>query len=176
MAMRCFFAHNSPFMPVCLFTFHAYRSWRVDNPKGYVQRGQAGVQPPSKRLANYRDGIAKHTPTRFDESQKVILLDGVRDICARRDWHVHAATATPSHVHVLVSWRTQHSPSHLATPIKRLLGMMLSQHKGEKGNRWFSRGFDQTQVRDQAHFEHLMNVYLPDHVKQNGLVWIERRP
>lgn len=60
MVIRRRFAHNTSAMPVYLFTFHAYRSWREDNPNGYVQRGRAGIQPPNKALADYRAGIATH--------------------------------------------------------------------------------------------------------------------
>lgn len=162
-------------MPVYLFTFHAYRSWREDNPNGYVQRGRPGIQPPSKRLADYRAAIANDPPTVFDDAQKALLLEGMQDMCTRRNWRLHGASATPSHVHALVSWATPQSPRDLTTPMKRLLGMMLSQHKGDKGNRWFSRGCDEKQVCNQEHFAHLLNEYLPKHVKQNGIVWIEPR-
>jgi hypothetical protein len=32
------------------FTYHAYRSWMPDNPKGYVRRGE-GILPPDAEMA-----------------------------------------------------------------------------------------------------------------------------
>lgn len=175
MAMRYPIAHNAPAIPVYLFTFHAYRSWAADNPNGYVQRSRPGIQPPSKGLAEHRSAIANDPPTRFNDAQKALLLEGVQDICGRRNWRLHGASATPSHMHVLVSWTTPKSPRDLTTPMKRLLGMMLSQNKGDKGNRWFSRGCDETQVRNREHLAHLINEYVPKHINQDGVVWIEPR-
>jgi hypothetical protein len=39
-------------MPVFHFTFHAYRSWNTDHPKGWVQHGDPGIKKPSKDFAN----------------------------------------------------------------------------------------------------------------------------
>jgi hypothetical protein len=66
-------------MAVYLFTFHSYRSWREDNPRGYVQRGRSGVQSPNEKLAKHREQIATHSPVLFNDDQKRLLIESARD-------------------------------------------------------------------------------------------------
>lgn len=154
-------------------TFHAYRSWSEDNPKGYVQRGKAGVQPPNSRLAKHRAAIALQPSVRFGTAQKRVLIASTRRICEDIGARVHGVSVTPTHVHVLVSWRDARGPRALSTPLKQKLGRDLSHHKGTKGNRWFSRGCDEELVTDHKHFDYLLAQYLPKHLSENGIVWRE---
>lgn len=93
-------------MPVALVTLHAYRSWSEASPRGYVQRGESGVQRANKRLAAARAARALAPPARFDEAQRGFILDEARDIARRRRWRLHAGSCTGTHVHLVVSWRS----------------------------------------------------------------------
>jgi hypothetical protein len=176
-------------MPVALITLHTYRSWREDNARGYVQRGKAGVQPPSERLAQWRDEKAKQEPVRFNEEQRAYAIDAAADVCGRRDWRLHAASCTATHLHVIVSWREeqlltcagdstglppgasrQQQVEHVAAKLKQLVGMLLSKREGVKGRRWFSRGIHDRWVRDREHLQRLMSEYLPRHAQEGGVV------
>jgi len=155
-------------MPVFLFTFHAYRSWREDDPRGFVQRCAPGIQPPREGLARHRAGTATHEPVTFNADQQDLLLAAAREICNRRNWRCHAVAATPTHVHVLLSWRGFLPVQQTVATIKRLLGLALSRHAGSAGHRWFSRGSDTKRVRDRKHLDCLIEQYLPKHVREGG--------
>jgi REP element-mobilizing transposase RayT len=162
-------------MPVALITIHAYRSWTEDNPRGYVQRGTPGVQRPNERLATHRAMIAKHPRVLFEAGQRALLIKAAAEVCASLTWRLHAAAVTPTHIHLLVSWKQRDTlVREISTLLKRKLGNRLSRRKGSRGNRWFSRGVDETPVRDRRHFDHLCGQYLPQHVEQNGVFWREQ--
>ncbi len=160
-------------MPVYLISLHAYRSWDEDNPRGYVQRGREGVQPPSAALARWRASRAKHPAVRLDAIQRQLLIDAAQEIAARRTWTLYAMCATPTHIHMIVGWRERQDLDKAIHTLKRLFGLALSRHVGTTGNRWFSRGCDRKRVRDREHFDHLVKTYLPKHVNESGIVWIK---
>ncbi len=60
-------------MPAYLFTFHAYRSWNADNPRGFVQRGK-GIQPPNDKLARAYNAVAVAAPMIFRREHQRILI------------------------------------------------------------------------------------------------------
>jgi len=149
-------------MPVYLFTYHAYRSWRPDDRRGYVRRGE-GILPPDEEMARNYDRDARQPRVEFDATRQGTLVEMVRDVCDRRDWRLHQVLANPSHVHVLVSWDSDASWESVRDTFKRLMGMRLSQTEKVQGRQWFSKGASRKQVRDRKHFDYLMNEYLPKH-------------
>jgi hypothetical protein len=48
------------------FTYHAYRSWRPDHPRGYTKKGE-GYQPPDPEIAEEYDERATQDPVEFTE-------------------------------------------------------------------------------------------------------------
>jgi REP element-mobilizing transposase RayT len=157
-------------MPVYLITLHAYRSWRPDHPRGFVQRGK-GIQPPNPELARAYDENAKHPPVVFDAAIQRLLIWGGKDICDRRGWRLHGAATEPTHVHYLVSWKeVQLTWREVRKRIKNVLSLMLGKFKGRKGGHWFVEDGSRKRVKDRAHFDYLVNEYLPKH---RGLRWFE---
>jgi len=167
-----------------MITPHAYRSWNADNPRGYVRRNQ-GILPPDEAQARRYDRRAKFTPMRFEPDWHPLLIDGCRDICARRNWRLHHVVVVSSHLHAIVSWRDDdHEASPMKTTwqlvrdtLKRLLGWMLAKHTKVAGRRWFSRGGSRKRARNPDHFEFWMTEYLPNHTRgrRGGSGWCERR-
>jgi len=160
-------------MAVFIFTFHAYRSWAEDNRRGYVQRGRPGVQAPSENLARHRAAIATHKPVRFDAAQQVIIIEEIQRVCDSENWRVHGISVTPTHIHIVVSWRQRTPPDKLVARLKQMIGRALSVHARSAGNRWLSRGCDKTRIEDRAHLNYLLTEYLPSHEQHRGTVWIE---
>ncbi len=154
-----------------MLTFHAYRSWRPDHPRGYVRQGK-GILPPNAEMAAQYDRNATQPQVTFDEALQQILVDGTCDICDRRDWRLHYVATEPTHIHALISWTDDELDwKFVHDTLKRLLGMMLAQHTRTKGRKWFVRKGSRKRVRDQAHYDYLMNEYLPKH---SGRRWSER--
>ncbi|MEE9211179.1 MAG: hypothetical protein V3U29_00830 [Phycisphaeraceae bacterium] len=159
-------------MPCYLFTYHAYRSWLPDRPQGFVQKGH-GIQSPNPQLARaYRDA-AKQAPVEFDRAVQRVLIEKMMDICQTESLRQHAASAEPTHVHVLVSWPADgRAWSQMRGRIQNLLSLHLSRRASVTGGRWFSRGASRKRVRDREHFNYLMRRYLPRH---SGVQWYEDR-
>ncbi len=169
MATRRLLRHTAT-VPVYLLTFHAYRSWRPDHPKGYVRQGE-GILPPDTEMATQYDRNATRPQVTFDNNLQEILVEGTRDICERRDWRLHYVATEPTHMHALISWTDGELDwKFVHDTLKRLLGMMLAQQTQTKGRKWFVRKGSRKRVRDQAHYEYLMNEYLPKH---RGRRWSE---
>ena len=168
--MRIYLSFNA--MRVYHFTLHAYRSWRADHPRGYVQHGEPGVRKANPKLAAHREAIATHGAVSFTDDQKSLILDVLPDTGARRTLRVHGACVTATHIHAVVSWADGRDAGDIEAGLKSGLGFVLSKAKGSTGNRWFSHGGQPEKVEDEIHFEHLLTVYLPEHLKEGGKVRI----
>jgi hypothetical protein len=151
-------------MPVFHFTFHAYRSWNADHPRGWVQHGERGIKRASQDLAIYRDGLSKHPEVRFTVEQQRAIILHVHDICGRREWHPYAISADATHVHIVVAWDQDVTMEKVRDTVKRLLGYLLAQDAGTKGKPWFSHGADEKAVRSKRHLRYLLYEYLPKHL------------
>ncbi len=159
-------------MSVYLFTYHAYRSWRPDNPRGFVKTG-GGVQPPNPDLARAYDAAAKQPPVRFDRRHQEILTWIAHDACYRRSWRLHFVATEPTHVHYLVSWPDDQMWQDVSKRLKNLASLTLGRKAGPPGRKWFVRHGSRKRVRDRGHFDYLVNSYLPRH---RGRCWREGDP
>ena len=160
-------------MPVCLFTFHAYRSWMPDRPQGYVRRHE-GILPPDAEMAERYNRNAKHRPVLFEESHHWTMIAEVDHVCGERDWQLHETAGVRTHLHVLLGWRTEERPKAIANHFKRRLGRALSLAANRPGP-WFVRGESKQPVRDDGHFEYLLREYLPKHGRFRWTIWKHRR-
>ena len=168
-AWGCFAQNVS--MPVYLFTYHAYRSWRPDDRRGFVQRDK-GLQPPNPELAGAYDCAAKDAPFEFDADTQRFLIEVVLDVCRRREWRVHGAATEPSHLHALVSWLGEARWPAVRGKIKNVMSTALSKRAGALGRRWFAAGASRKHVLGRGHFDYLLGEYLPSH---GGVGWLEGR-
>jgi len=156
-------------MPVYLFTFHAYRSWNADNPRGFV-RSTARLLPPDTEMADHYDQNASEEPVLFDRRSQQILIWAFSDACQRREWRLHGIATEPTHVHLMVSWKGDAGWSHVRDRLKNVASLLLGRKLSRPGRRWFSRKGSRKRVEDQTHYDHLMRNYLPKH---SGLCWQE---
>jgi REP element-mobilizing transposase RayT len=154
-------------MPAYLFTLHSYRSWNADHPRGFVRFGK-GVQAPSKSVARIYDHRAKQPPVLFDDRMQRTIAWIVWDACRNRDWGLHCVAFEPSHVHLLVSWRTDGDWREVRKKLKNLISWSLAREFGHEGRRWLVRKGSRKRVCDRAHFDYLITRYLPRH---GGLFW-----
>ena len=159
-------------MAVYLFTFHAYRSWNADNPRGYVRKGQ-GILTPDAAQARKYDRLAKEPPVLFTVDNQLVMLWILSDACRRRNWRLYQIASEPTHIHLLVSWREFLPWQKVRGKLKNLMSRELGRQCSMPGHRWFAGGASRKRVKDRRHFEHLMKRYLPSH---RGLVWREGDP
>ena len=159
-------------MPVYLFTYHAYRTWNADNPRGFVPWHE-GLQSPNPELSRSYDRQAKQPPVTFDVAKQKALLWIVHDCCGRRDWRLHYAATETTHIHVLVSWKEETAWKDVSTRIKNLASRAIGQVAKEQGRRWFVRRSSRKRVKEEQHLDYLMTAYLPKH---RGRSWREGDP
>jgi len=154
-------------MPAYLFTIHSYRSWNADHPRGFVRYGQ-GIQPPNSLVAKFYDSRAKQEPVQFSERHQRTIAWIAWDACRQRNWRLHAVAFEPSHVHLLVSWRSEEPWQIVRRKLKNLISWALAREFHQKGRRWLVRKGSRKRVRDQGHFNYLVARYLPRH---GGSFW-----
>ena len=172
-------------MPVYFITSHAYRSWSEDHRNGFVQRDE-GLQESSKELAAWRAEHSEYEPAKFERDAQKLLLDVVEEIARERKVRLHGSSATRTHVHKIISFRSpactcgasvdhcrrgcpgRDFAEQVITRMKRKMGQMVAKLNGTSGRPWFSRGWDLTAVRTRAHLEYLLKTYLPKHEKREG--------
>ena len=156
-------------MPCYLFTYHAHGSWLPDHPRGSVKRGQ-GVQPANHRMAALYAQNLKQRAVNFEAAIQQLIIDAVIEACNAQDCCCHFIATDRMHVHVLTSW----SSTRLWQIIRKQLRYNATQRLNKAIGRqdWFSKSPSRKQVRNLAHFDYLMQTYLPRHA---GLKWCEKR-
>ena len=156
-------------MPCFLFTWHTYASWMPDRPQGYVH-WERGLQPSNPKLAQRYREQQKDTSVVFSAEQQQLLIGELRRSAELATFRLHYVAFEPTHLHVLVSWHDARTYEQLRRSIRRSISLALNRHGGQR--RWLSRGESKRRVKDQSHFDYLINKYLPDH---GGWKWCERR-
>jgi REP element-mobilizing transposase RayT len=154
-------------MACYLFTFHTYGSWMPDRPQGCVRRGH-GIQTSNVQLAEaYRSSMTQDAVALTREQQQWILAE-LQVASTHQDWRLHAVAVVPTHVHVLVSWRSYRPHGKVSTAIKQSLTRRLNREAGQRT--WFGRCGSRKRITDRRHFDHLVETYLPRH---KGVFWRE---
>ena len=157
-------------MPVFHLIFHAYRSWGADHPEGYRQHGRRGLIPSDLGIARYRGRLARSAEVVFTSEVQTIFVETALEACSRREWRLHAIVATPTHVHAVVSWKSDISESQVIGSLKRLMSREAGKVVGDGLERRFSRGASRTRIKSRSHLTELIYKYLPQHT---GVYWCE---
>ncbi len=156
-------------MPCYLFTYHAYRSWLPNRRQGYVRRKE-GILPTDFRMANQYASNAVEELVEFHAEHQRIAIATVQEAVTHIACRLHFASTDATHIHALVSWVGPRTWEQNRNSIKRSLTIQLKRQCERRT--WLSEGASRKRVRDRAHFEYLMNKYLPKH---DGWKWSERR-
>ena len=150
-------------MAVFHFTFHAYRSWNADHPRGYVHRGEKGILLPDETMARARDSMANFSAVRFDEEETRFLVAESHDVTRRREVVLYGVTAMETHLHIVVGWKEKRDEEDVQMRLKQGFGFVMAQRRGTTGRPYFSRGGVPERVKDMKHLRYLLEVYLPKH-------------
>ena len=154
-------------MPCYLFTYHAYSSWMPDREEGYVRRGE-GLLPADEERARLYRRDAVEQPVVFDPRIQLLLIDEVRAASPHQRFRVHYVATEPTHVHALVSWQDDRPWKNMRSNLKSSLTRRLNRELERRT--WLSENASRKQVKHQAHFDYLVNEYLPSH---RGRKWKE---
>ena len=160
---------RGPRLPCYLFTYHAYGSWMPDHRRGYVHRGD-GIRPSDKNMATLYRANLKQDVVRFDSATQRHLIDGTLEACRCQGVRCHFIATEATHVHVLVSWKSDRTWEIVRRQIRRNVTLRLDD--AYKRQQWFSKSPSRKRVEDRKHFDYLVGAYLPKH---SGWKWCEER-
>jgi REP element-mobilizing transposase RayT len=90
-----------------LITFRTYGTWLPGDDRGWVTRrdnsfGTPVLEPDLGAEMRSRKALRAH-PLILSPDQRRVVDMAVREVCAHRDWLLHAINARTNHVHVVVS-------------------------------------------------------------------------
>lgn len=157
-------------MPVYLFTYHAYRSWMPDHPRGYTKRG-VGQFLPDPEMARKYEQRAGQDVTIFDNDIQSRIVSHVRTIPSFIPIQLYAITTEPTHIHVLCGWQADRTWESVRESIKTSITKFLKSLDHTPPLK-LSRGASRRHVQKQEHFDFHMFEYLPKH---SGVSWFEDR-
>lgn len=152
-------------MPCYLFTYHGHGAWLPDHPRGYVRR-KVGVLAADEEMAlHYRENLVGDVAY-FDRTKQQVLINAAIEAFEYQAVRGHAVATESTHIHILVSWRTECSWELVRRRLRGSLTRQLNQASGKR--EWFAKQPSRKQVCERSHFEYLMQTYLPRH---RGLKW-----
>jgi REP element-mobilizing transposase RayT len=166
-------------VPVYFFTFHGYRTWMPDHPRGYTRRGEGYLKPDEEMAEFYEEESASEEESIFDAPLAKALIEELQIACRHQGVHLHAAGTELSHIHALVSWRSEKTWLQVRNALKISLSLRLKREGNQALNTSrndtiikLSRGGSRKRVENRAHFDYLMQTYIPKH---KGPKWFEDR-
>jgi REP element-mobilizing transposase RayT len=132
-------------------------------------RREKGILPPDEEMAAHYRERAKESEVLFDARLQLLLIEETRIACERQRYRGHYIVTEPTHVHALVSWADDRPWMKIRNGLKSSLTRRLNRDV-ERRVRWFVDSASRKQVKDDEHFDHLINTYLPSH---SGWKWRE---
>ena len=117
--------------------FHGDATWSVD------RRHRSHGQPPLEEnpaLEAYEMRLMLDAPYELDAKRGRIVIDGLADVCRRRDWRLRAVHVRSNHVHVVVGAGT--TPERVMVALKAYASRYLNASglENAKGRRWAEHG------------------------------------
>jgi REP element-mobilizing transposase RayT len=128
-----------------LITFTTYGTWLHGDDRGSADRdgnnrfGDEYLSPVAGRQRFERSELIGE-PYLMDEPRRTVVLSTVREVCAHRGWHLHAAHVRSNHLHVVVSGNT--SPERMMNDFKTYASRRLNQSRCDPVDcrRWTRHG------------------------------------
>lgn len=154
-------------MPVYLFTYHSYGSWLPDRAEGYVKRREGRQRCDPEVAKQYRRGMTQETIL-FSPGQQRNAIVAILDAASPLDAKIHAVATADTHLHILISWKSDRHWELISTSLKRAITYRLQSEFYEQ--KWLAKGRSRKQIQDRQHFEQLLLQYLPSHP---GVRWDE---
>ena len=147
-------------MPVYHFTYHAHGSWLPDHPRGYTRR-RAKVVPPDPEMADRYRANMKQASVEFTPRVQQLMIEELQTACEKQGYRLHSAATGPTHLHAVVSWKSDRACQRVRAGIQSSLSRRLNAAFGKK--MWFVAHPSRKRVKDGKHLEYLVDEYHPSH-------------
>jgi REP element-mobilizing transposase RayT len=90
-----------------LITIRTYGTWLHGDERGSVDRrlyNKYGTPKiaPNKRLVKAEEARLKHPPVTLNKTQRAVVEQAIREVCAHRGYQLLAVNARTNHVHCVV--------------------------------------------------------------------------
>jgi REP element-mobilizing transposase RayT len=148
-------------------TWTAYGTWLHGDTRWWVESGVPGVQPPDERRVLDSESRMVQTAVTFDEAQRALVEQVIREHCQIRGWHLHALNARSNHVHVVVT--ADREPEEVMNQLKAWCSRRLSDAAGlnsppgaKKAGRkkWFTEHGSTKWINDEVYLENAVRYVL----------------
>ena len=155
-------------MPCYLFTFHAYATWLPDRKQGYVHRTR-GLQSQDYDLSDRYTFLQKEPSVEFTPAIQQRIMTRLHEAAKYQHLRLHAVAMDLSHIHILASW---HDSSRTANKVSAALKSSITRSLNTlKRRKWLSAKGSRKQVKDERHYNYLIEKYLQSH---RGMKYNER--
>jgi REP element-mobilizing transposase RayT len=139
-----------------LITFRCYGTWLHGDERGAFRRSsdvKSGVVrvPPRPGLRQAETEQLKHPPVLLDKSQRNMIEDAIREVCAHRRYTLYAVNARTNHVHSVVS--ASHTPEPILVAFKSYSTQALRRAGLDKNIQPWSRHGSTVYLWKEGHLD-----------------------
>ena len=148
-------------------TWTAYGTWLHGDDRGWVECGGAGIQPPDEARRRIAEKRMTQSTVRFDDSQRALITQVIKDHCGIRRWHIHALKVLSNHIHLVVS--ADRAPAEVMNQLKAWCSRRLSDAAGlietpaakKAGRRkWFTEHGSTKWINDEEYLENAVRYVI----------------
>jgi hypothetical protein len=140
-------------------TWTAYGTWLPGDERGWIDGNRPGVQPPDLAQRHQSQRRLAEVPVRFDEAQRSLIEDTIREHTRLRGWELHAVHVGSYHVHVVVTGAA--APETILNQFKAWCSRRLSDAAGlmttvaqrAGRRRWFTEHGSTKWINDEQYLE-----------------------
>jgi len=144
--------------PLAYFiSWTTHGSWIPGDPRGWVERGKAGIQDHNaSRLRGSRERMTE-PPITLSLDQRSLVEQTIRDHCAIRSWQLHAVNARTNHVHVVVT--ADRDPEVVMDQFKAWCSRRLNEQAGAS-RRWWTKHGSTKWINDEEYLQNAIEYVL----------------
>lgn len=137
--------------PLAYFiTWSTYGSWLPGDERGWVKKGESGVQAGDEQRRADALSRMKETPVSLTVAQRAAVEATIRRHCEIRKWTLHAVNARAQHVHVVVT--ADRDPDTVREQLKAWCTRKLNElNRGLRRENWWTEGGSARWVNDAQH-------------------------
>ena len=144
--------------PLAYFiTFTTRGSWLHGDSRGSYTKDPKYI-PPNDDWVRIESQTLNDPPLRLSPEQRSAIEQGLRELCEKRLWKLHAINVRTKHIHVVVT-AANHSPERVMSDLKAKGTRVLRKMKAisEEQKPWTEHGstiylFTEEELRKECHY------------------------